>query len=194
MLNSHPQDPPTPAIWYVGSGWPAQLPPDLDAICLVFSRAEVCALRVGRAADDLMHLVEDAQLRRKLAHGLFFSFEGWDEDPREVHAIPECRRYLQALNSQWPYWLHFLAPEPAMWGVLLLTLLDGPHASGKATRREAGQSAHTVDMPKVHALLEAMLRPMNMLHRDMALAALESDAIFDNSMAAVQAVLHGPSR
>lgn len=192
MPNTHPQNPqnpPIPAIFYVGSGWPDQLPPDLDAICLVFSRDEVCGLRVGRAVDDLMRLAEDEHLRNMLAHRLFFSFEGWDEDPREVHAIPECRSYLQALNAQWPYWLHFLAPEPAMWGVLLLNLLDGPHAGGHAEHRAAGRSTHGVDMNPMHALLVAMLRSMNMLHAGMGLSRLQSEAIFTRSMAAVQAVL-----
>ncbi len=186
-------NPPIPPTWYVGSGWPDQMPSDLDAICLVFSRDEVCGLRVGRAVDDLMRLSEDAQLRQALAHRLFFSFEGWDQDPREVHAIPECRRYLHALNAQWPYWLHFLAPEPAMWGVLLLTLLEGPHAGGHAEHRDAGQSTHGVNMNPVHELMEAMLRPMNALHADMALTRLQSDAIFTRSMAAVQSVLRGPT-
>ncbi len=32
---------------------------------------------------------------------------GYDEDPREIYAIPEIRRFYQQLWKQWPYWLYF---------------------------------------------------------------------------------------
>lgn len=158
-----------------------QLASDVDAVCLVFSREEVGGLRVGRSADDLMHLVDDERLRTKLAHGLFFSFDGWGLDPREVHDIPECRAYLQALHTQWPYWLHFLAPDPRMWGVLLLCLL-GPDPTSAAP----GPDLHQVDMVRLHALLQSMLTPMNLLHAQMCLTPEQSNRIFDASITAVQ--------
>lgn len=80
----------TVPMWPVGRGAPP-IGADIDALCLVFSRAETSSLRVSRSVDDLMLLTDDDRLRRQLVHGVFFSFEGWEDDPREVMFIPECR-------------------------------------------------------------------------------------------------------
>jgi len=36
-----------------------------------------------------------------------FSVKGWDDDPREIHLIPEIRRFFSAFHEAWPYWLYF---------------------------------------------------------------------------------------
>ena len=35
------------------------------------------------------------------------TIEGYDDDPREVHTIPEVRRFYAAFHEAWPYWLYF---------------------------------------------------------------------------------------
>jgi hypothetical protein len=36
-----------------------------------------------------------------------FCIEGWDSDPREIHMIPEVRRFYSAFHDAWPYWFYF---------------------------------------------------------------------------------------
>ena len=36
-----------------------------------------------------------------------FGIAGWDQDPREIHMIPEVRRFYRAFNAAWPYWFYF---------------------------------------------------------------------------------------
>ena len=36
-----------------------------------------------------------------------FCIEGWDNDEREIHSIPEVRRFYSAFHDAWPYWLYF---------------------------------------------------------------------------------------
>jgi len=43
----------------------------------------------------------------RLMNGLCFVIEGYDHDPRELHAIPEVRRFYSAFHKAWPYWLYF---------------------------------------------------------------------------------------
>jgi hypothetical protein len=31
-----------------------------------------------------------------------FCIEGWDSDPREIHLIPEVRRFYRAFHEAWP--------------------------------------------------------------------------------------------
>ena len=44
---------------------------------------------------------------RDQMNGFVFGIEGWDADPREIHMIPEVRRFYSALHEAWPYWLYF---------------------------------------------------------------------------------------
>ena len=37
---------------------------------------------------------------REMMNGLVFGIEGWDDDPREIHAIPEIRRYYRPTESE----------------------------------------------------------------------------------------------
>ena len=44
---------------------------------------------------------------REMMNTLTFVIEGFDDDPREVHSIPEVRRFYEAFREAWPYWLYF---------------------------------------------------------------------------------------
>lgn len=171
-------------MWPLGRGAPP-IGPEVDALCLIFSREETQSLRVGRSVDDLMLLTDDDRLRRQLTHGVFFSFDGWEADPREVMFIPECRQYLRELHAHWPYWLHFLAPQPEMWSVLLLCLANPVQL---ASDRPSATKL-TVDTGEVRKIVEGMLLPLNLLHQNMGLGETKRQEIFERSMAAIQAVL-----
>lgn len=38
---------------------------------------------------------------------LIFVIDGYNDDPREIHSIPEIRRFYQAFHQSWPYWFYF---------------------------------------------------------------------------------------
>jgi hypothetical protein len=42
-----------------------------------------------------------------MMNGMIFGIEGYDDDPREVHSIPEVRSFYRAFHEAWPYWLYF---------------------------------------------------------------------------------------
>jgi hypothetical protein len=44
---------------------------------------------------------------RDMMNCFVFCVEGWDDDPREIHLIPEVRRFYSAFHEAWPYWLYF---------------------------------------------------------------------------------------
>lgn len=169
----------TTPIWHIGHGLP-DIPPDVDCIFLMIERHEVLSLHVGRAVDDLMTLSDSARLRRQLAHGVLFSFSGWDEDPREITEIPECRAYLQALNAQWGYSLHFLAPIPDLWAVLLSSMVEG-----KPEPQPAGQRGKRVDPEQMQRLVDGITRSLTVLHRHMGLAQDDHQAVLQKSLTAI---------
>jgi hypothetical protein len=44
---------------------------------------------------------------RSMMNSFVFCVEGWDSDEREIHSIPEIRRFYTAFHEAWPYWLYF---------------------------------------------------------------------------------------
>ena len=44
---------------------------------------------------------------REMMNSMVLCVEGWDDDPREIHSIPEVRRFYAAFHEAWPYWLYF---------------------------------------------------------------------------------------
>jgi hypothetical protein len=43
---------------------------------------------------------------REMMNSMVFCIEGWDADPREIHLIPEIRRFYSVFHGAWP-WLFF---------------------------------------------------------------------------------------
>ena len=50
-----------------------------------------------------------AALRKQMGT-LLVIFHGFDDDARELHCIPEVRRFVQEFRRIWPYWLFFMCP------------------------------------------------------------------------------------
>ena len=44
---------------------------------------------------------------REMMNCFVFCVDGWDTDTREIHMIPEVRRFYSAFHDAWPYWLYF---------------------------------------------------------------------------------------
>lgn len=81
---------------------------DSDLIFYQFSRSKVergdFRHFLGQFAPD--KLPAGRRLREMMDH-MVFCIEGYDEDPREIHSIPEIRRFYRAFHEAWPYWLYF---------------------------------------------------------------------------------------
>jgi hypothetical protein len=44
---------------------------------------------------------------REMMNTLIFGIDGYNDDPREIHSIPEIRRFYSAFHEAWPFWLYF---------------------------------------------------------------------------------------
>ena len=81
---------------------------DGDLILYQFSRSKVergdFGHFLGRFAFDKL---PTGRGLRGLMNNVVFCLDGYDSDPREIHAIPEVRRFYAAFHSAWPYWLYF---------------------------------------------------------------------------------------
>ena len=79
-----------------------------DLILYQFSRSKV----EGGDFSPFMSLYAPDKLPtgrrlREMMNRFVFCIEGYDSDPREIHSIPEVRRFYSAFHEAWPYWLYF---------------------------------------------------------------------------------------
>ena len=79
-----------------------------DLILYQFSRSKVERCDFGHflslyAPDKL----PEGRPLRDMMNCFVFCIEGWDSDPREIHLIPEIRRFYSVFHEAWPYWLYF---------------------------------------------------------------------------------------
>ncbi len=44
---------------------------------------------------------------REMMNRMVFCIDGYDDDAREIHSIPEVRRFYSAFHEAWPFWLYF---------------------------------------------------------------------------------------
>ena len=81
---------------------------DGDFIIYQFSRSKV-------ERGDFLHFLSlhspdklpTGRRLRAMMNSMVFCVEGWDGDPREIHSIPEVRKFYTTFHEAWPYWLYF---------------------------------------------------------------------------------------
>jgi hypothetical protein len=81
---------------------------DHDLIFYQFSR---CKVERGDFSHFLKLYAFDkpptARRLRDMMDRMVFCIEGYDDDPREIHSIPEVRKFYSAFHDAWPYRLYF---------------------------------------------------------------------------------------
>lgn len=52
-----------------------------------------------------------------------FLVDGWNDDPNELYAIPEIRKFYQHFHEVWPYWFYFCDLHTETLQMMTLCLL-----------------------------------------------------------------------
>ena len=60
---------------------------------------------------------------REMMNSFVFCIEGWDDDPREIHMVPEIRRFYSTFHKVWPYWLYFCNLDVDTMGAMTMCCL-----------------------------------------------------------------------
>jgi len=84
---------------------------------------------------------------REMMNSLVFGVDGWDNDPREIHLVPEIRRFYSAFHAAWPYWLYFCNLD--MDGLKAMTMCCLPDV---ATMQVDGQTGVAVTVNPIEIL------------------------------------------
>ena len=84
------------------------MPPGKDALVIMFSREQVRQRKLAHFLKTFgpAALPEGSALAAMM--GSFqFLVDGWNDDPQEIYAIPEIRKFYQHFHSVWRYWFYF---------------------------------------------------------------------------------------
>ena len=79
-----------------------------DELFFVVSRRAVEAGDLTEILGSLNHLISTVDMARRYRERVDISFEGYDQDRRELWEIQEVRDFVYRLDEQFPYWLFFL--------------------------------------------------------------------------------------
>lgn len=79
-----------------------------DAIIVTFSKEQVRQRKLNHFLKTFgpSALPEGPALARMMGSFVFL-VDGWNDDPNELYAIPEVRKFYQHFYSAWPYWFFF---------------------------------------------------------------------------------------
>lgn len=90
---------------------PDELELGTDGLIAVVSRTDVESNDISTTLDALSSLLTDNATVRKFQGSVAVSFDGFNEDPREIYEIPQIRRFCTELDRYFPYWLYFLSTD-----------------------------------------------------------------------------------
>jgi hypothetical protein len=60
---------------------------------------------------------------REMMNVIMFGIEGYDDDLREIHSIPEIRSFDAAFHDAWPYWIYFCNLETEALQMMVMCCL-----------------------------------------------------------------------
>lgn len=82
---------------------------EFDFLGIIISRDEVESGNINFALSTLRKLLENPEVASKFQENVDISFQGYENDSRELFEIPEVRDFVYALDNEFPYWLYFLS-------------------------------------------------------------------------------------
>jgi hypothetical protein len=108
---------------------------------------------------------------------MLFGIEGWDDDPREIHSIPEVRKFYSAFHAAWPNWLYFCNLETESLSMMILCCLPSLTAM-----KVEGNPVIAVNYDRLELLkfLKQDFLPMNVICER---AGMFEDRIYDRTKA-----------
>ena len=97
---------------------------------------------------------------REMMNCFVFCVEGWDNDPREIHTIPEVRRFYSAFHEAWPYWLYFCNLDVDVLRAMTLCCLPDVSTMQVDGRTQVNVTCHPLDLLN---FIRRNFLPMNLM-------------------------------
>ena len=154
-------------------------------IIVVCDSAAVSAGDISRVLLSLQSLTRDRASALSAEGAVTLIFNGYDNDPRELEAIPEVREWFATLFRAWPYWSFFANRTDQTVPLIITLLLPGDQVKGE----EAGTVGWSFDIDQLRPLLLRMFGFQNELIESLDLGEDVNERSSADFIEAVQAFL-----
>jgi len=109
-----------------------------------------------------------------------FCIQGWDNDPREIHMVPEIRRFYSAFHEAWPYWLYFCNLDVDTLRAMTMCCLPSINTMQVDGQVQVKVTCEPLDLI---ALIKRDFMPMNLMCEQ---AGMSERGIYDRTKAVFQ--------
>ncbi|MDP2760832.1 MAG: chlororespiratory reduction 6 domain-containing protein [Sideroxyarcus sp.] len=151
-------------------------------VIVVCDSSAITAGDISGVLSALKSLSSDRSSAMSAEGAVTLVFHGYDDDPRELEAIPEVRAWFAKLFELWPYW-SFFASRIDQTVPLVLTLL----LSGEAVAGEPGMVGWCFDLDELKPLLLEMFCHQNELIERLEIGEDVNERVTRDFLEAVQA-------
>lgn len=111
----------------------------------------------------------NAETVREFAGRVELVFDGYDDDPRGLHLIPEVRSFVQRLHDHFPWWFHFSSKVGSSLWVIMRCLMPLP-----VTETLDGRPYERISPEAWNQTTMALFTSMNELYAHHGLSAEEN--------------------
>lgn len=146
-----------------------------DAVVFVFDRARVERGDIGDTLGQLNTLSDNPENVRRFAGRVFFMFDGYNDDPRQIYQIPEARTFFSKITSLLPLWAHYLHRDPETVGIAYLLLCQSEPFYENSKRVSV-----SIDTPEANDLTRRLVSAATGLHALHGLTEEESRSIIED--------------
>ena len=114
---------------------------------------------------------------REMMNRFVFCIQGWDSDPREIHIVPEIRRFYSAFHDAWPYWLYFCNLDADTLSAMTMCCLSSVNTMQVDGQTQTAVTCDPLDMIQ---FIKCDFMPMNLMCER---AAMFEERIYDRTKA-----------
>jgi len=151
-------------------------------VIVVCDAAEIRKGDISAALTALKSLTGDRSSAMSAEGAVTLVFHGYDNDPRELEAIPEVRAWFAGLFAAWPYWSFFASRIDQTVPLILTLLLDGESVAG-----EPGMMGWSFDLDDLRPLLFKLFDHQNELIERLDISEEVNERVTHDFLEAAQA-------
>ncbi|HJV73679.1 MAG TPA: chlororespiratory reduction 6 domain-containing protein, partial [Noviherbaspirillum sp.] len=75
-------------------------------VVITIQREDIERRKIEPALSSLNRLIDSQEALEASNGTISLMVSGYDDDPRELHLIPEVRTFFLELDEQFPFWFH----------------------------------------------------------------------------------------
>jgi hypothetical protein len=130
-------------------------------VVVTITREDIEACNTAPALRSLNCLVDSMEALEASDGTISLLVSGYDDDPRELHLIPEVRAYFQRLDENFPFWFHVCTRIEHTLRLLFMLLADLTPA---ARADDPSSTSYYFANDDLHLFISQRMDAMDSLH------------------------------